>query len=275
MVKLLPLIVEIVEQAGEAILAIYHKGCSAQEKQDKSPLTEADLVSHHLIVSRLSTLSDLPVLSEESAAIDWPVRKEWKRYWLIDPLDGTKEFLNRNGEFTVNIALIDGGRPVLGVVHVPVLKKTYFAARGVGAFCQEAGRQPVSLHVESSRSGSLRVVGSRSHQSEEMERFLAFLGDVSLVSMGSSLKFCLVAEGAADLYPRLAPTSEWDTAAAQCIVEEAGGEVLTDQLQPLMYNTKASLRNSHFIACGARSAGWAAFFTSTATDAPVEPKESC
>lgn len=259
--QLLPAAIDIAVQAGEAIMAVYRRDCATVQKPDRSPLTEADLLAHRLILSRLAALSTLPVLSEESAQVEWAVRRTWKRYWLVDPLDGTKEFLNRNGEFTVNIALVDAGRPVLGVVHAPALKRTYFAAQGSGAFRRDEGADTVPIRVSPGPGPVWRVVASRSHRSAEIDGFLRFLGAVSLVSMGSALKFCLVAEGSADLYPRLGPTCEWDTAAAQCIVEEAGGAVLTDQLLPLRYNAKESLLNPHLIACGMPDARWTAFFS--------------
>ena len=262
MLELLNQVLVIANAAGQAILEIYH-GQAAQmavtAKADDSPLTAADLASHHLIVNALAKISDLPILSEESASVAWAERQSWQRYWLIDPLDGTKEFLKRNGEFTVNIALIEGNRAVLGVVVAPVLLRAYFAAEGVGAMRQDHGQAAVPIRV-SARANPWRVVGSRSHGSDSMADFLQFLGPVELVAMGSSLKLCLVAEGAADLYPRLAPTSEWDTAAAQCVVEQAGGMVVTEQLQPLLYNSKEKLLNPHFIASGALDPAWSDFF---------------
>lgn len=261
MQELLNSIIAIAEQAGDAILPIYARDCVTIAKPDQSPLTEADLAAHCLIVAQLSALSDLPVLSEESTLVPWPERRAWTRYWLVDPLDGTKEFLNRNGEFTVNIALIDDGRPVLGVVHAPALKRTYYAAQGVGAFRRDQGMAAIPIHVAPKRPGPWRVVGSRSHGAAETNAFLAALGDVALVAMGSSLKFCVLAEGGADLYPRMGPTCEWDTAAAQCVLEQAGGEMLAledGRLVPLRYNRKESLLNPHFIACAERSDAWAA-----------------
>lgn len=265
--ELLTAVIKIAEDAGQAILAIYEKDFSIEEKSDQSPLTAADMASHHLIVDRLAAISPLPVLSEESTEIDWALRQSWNSYWLIDPLDGTKEFIKRNGEFTVNIALIEDGRAVLGVVYAPVLKRMYFASKGMGAFRQDDAAQPYSIRALAARpENAWRVVGSRSHHSDKMAAFLAHLKDATLVSMGSSLKLCLVADGSADLYPRLIPTSEWDTAAAQCVVEEAGGEVLTEQLVPLDYNSKESLLNPDFIVCGARMPEWTTFFAASAVN---------
>lgn len=259
---LLKSVVDIALSAGAAIQTIYDRDFKVVDKADQSPLTEADLASHHVIVDGLSAISPLPILSEESSVTDWAVRQTWNKYWLIDPLDGTKEFIKRNGEFTVNIALIEDGRSVLGVVYAPALKRCYYAAKGVGAFRQDDGAAPQPIRACADKpTGAWRVVGSRSHGSDTMAALMDYMGEVSLLPMGSSLKLCLVAEGAADLYPRLAPTSEWDIGAAQCVVEQAGGEVLTEQLQPLMYNSKDSLLNPHFIVCGVRDPAWTGFFS--------------
>jgi 3'(2'), 5'-bisphosphate nucleotidase len=261
--ELLNLVLEIAISAGDAILEIYQNPSAhlaISEKMDSSPLTAADMASHNLIVNALSKISVLPILSEESASIPWAQRQTWARYWLIDPLDGTKEFIKRNGEFTVNIALIDGHQAVLGVVVAPVFQRAYFAAKDLGAMRQDFGQQPYPIRVVP-RKNPWRVVGSRSHLSDSMANFLQQLDPVALVEMGSSLKLCVVAEGTADLYPRLAPTAEWDTAAAQCIVEQAGGCVLNEQLQPLLYNSKENLLNPHFIACGALDKAWSGFFS--------------
>ncbi len=251
-------IVAIARAAGEVILEVYHSGSvAAASKSDSSPLTEADLRAHHLIVSRLSTLQPaLPVLSEEASELSYATRAAWPRYWLIDPLDGTREFLSRNGEFTVNIALIDGSRVVLGIVHVPVSGITYWGSVGQGAWRAEAGDEPQRIHVQAELGASIRVAGSRSHRGDSLDRFLSEIGAHDFVSMGSSLKFCLVAEGQADVYPRLGPTSEWDTAAAQAVVEAAGGAVLTLDGTPLRYNTKAEYLNPHFVAFGSRQRDW-------------------
>ncbi len=260
---LLRRIVDIAQEAGREILAVYSRDFSVTEKEDSSPLTEADLASHRVIVSGLSALTpDLPVLSEESREISWDVRKTWETYWLVDPLDGTKEFIKRNGEFTVNIALVSGHRVELGVVYAPVLGRTFHAAAGRGAFVQAGDAPPHPIRVSTRRNGEpWRVVGSRSHASPALSGFLARLGEHELVSMGSSLKFCLVAEGKAHIYPRLGPTSEWDTAAAQCLVEEAGGAVVTLDGAPLLYNAKPDLLNPFFIASADPSMDWRPFFS--------------
>ncbi|MDF2178081.1 3'(2'),5'-bisphosphate nucleotidase CysQ [Aliiglaciecola sp. CAU 1673] len=249
-------LISIAKQAGDAIMAIYARDFSVEQKDDKSPLTEADLAAHKIIVAGLKAVSDYPILSEESADIPWATRQSWSEYWLVDPLDGTKEFIKKNGEFTVNIALISEGEPVLGVVYAPALDITYVGEVGKGAFKIENGqRHPI--HPASLQHGDIwKVVGSRSHQSPEIEAFLAQLpGEKELVAMGSSLKLCLVAEGKAHLYPRLGPTSEWDTAAAHAVANAAGAHVVElqadkpwqEQIKALKYNQKESLLNPYFL----------------------------
>ena len=248
-------------KAGNEILTVYNsEEFSIQEKDDKSPLTAADLASHHAIVDGLTALTaDIPVLSEESASLPFSERSSWQRYWLVDPLDGTREFIKRNGEFTVNIALIDAGVPVLSVVHVPVSGVSYLACKGQGAFKQEPGGERRPITVRKLTDGPLMVVGSRSHRGDSLISFLEKLGEHDMVGMGSSLKLCLVAEGAADIYPRLGPTSEWDTAAAQCVVEQAGGFVTDTEMKPLRYNTKDSLLNPFFLVFGDDSRDWSRY----------------
>ena len=243
-------------QAGQAIMAIYARDFTSETKADASPLTEADLASHRILVDGLQRMTpDIPVLSEESADIPWETRQVWERYWLIDPLDGTKEFIKRNGEFTVNIALIENNQPVLGVVFAPALGRLFSAASGLGAWHQHVLLDSADLQLSAASSIAVharsegevwRVVGSRSHAGEGMAEWLAELGEHELVSMGSSLKLCLVADGTAHVYPRLGPTCEWDTAAAHAVVLEAGGQVLNAEDQPLLYNTKAEYLNPHF-----------------------------
>lgn len=260
--ELLDSVVSLARDAGARILAVYNRGgeLDVQQKDDRSPLTEADMAAHHAIVAGLGLLTpELPVLSEESAAIPFAERAAWSRYWLVDPLDGTKEFIKRNGEFTVNIALIDGHRSVLGVVYTPVSGLTYYACRGQGAFKIEGGGEPVPIHARPHRGGKPVVVGSRSHPSEAFQHFLRAIGEHEVISLGSSLKSCLVAEGRADIYPRLGLTSEWDTAAAQCVVEEAGGALVDTGMRPLRYNTKESLLNPHFLVVGDPDYPWQKF----------------
>ena len=248
-------------KAGARILDVYNSDeFSVQEKDDKSPLTAADLASHNTIVDGLAALTpDIPVLSEESASLPFSERATWQQYWLVDPLDGTREFIKRNGEFTVNIALIDAGIPVMSVVHVPVTGISYLACAGKGAFKQAAGAAPRPIHARKLGEGPVMVVGSRSHRGDSLNRFLENLGAHDMVGMGSSLKLCLVAEGVADIYPRLGPTSEWDTAAAQCVVEQAGGYVTDTDMRPLRYNTKESLLNPFFLVFGDDSRDWSAY----------------
>lgn len=258
--ELLEPAINLARLAGERILAVYETAFEVTRKEDKSPLTEADMAAHTVITTGLAHLiPSLPMLSEEGAAIDFETRCRWQTYWLIDPLDGTREFVKRNGEFSVNIALIEDHQPILGVVYAPVLDHLYFASRGDGAYKQHGDDAPEPIHVKETAAEPLRVAGSRSHSSSRLGMYLDRLGEHELISMGSSLKACLVAEGKADLYPRLGPTSEWDTAAAQCIVEEAGGAITSTDMQPLRYNTKESLLNPHFFVFGDRSKNWAEY----------------
>ncbi len=259
-------VIALAHAAGAAILEVYRRAdLGASHKEDASPLTEADLAAHRILVEGLQRLTpELPVLSEESALPAWQERSAWRRYWLVDPLDGTKEFLKRNGEFTVNVALIDDGVPVLGVVGVPVLGLTYAGVRGAGAWrIDAAGRTPIRTRAMAGRGRAdapVTVVASRSHGADTVAQWLEAIerrvGRVETRNMGSSLKLCLVAEGSADIYPRLAPTAEWDTAAAQAVVEAAGGLVLTEQLQELRYNAKAELLNPHFFVIGDPEYPW-------------------
>jgi len=258
---LLAPVTAIAAEAGRAILEVYGDDFEVQHKEDRSPLTQADLASHRIIRDALAELTpDLPLLSEESADIPFAERASWAEYWLIDPLDGTREFVSRNGEFTVNIALIRGHEPVLGVVHVPVSGVTYTGVAGQGATRRQPGRTATPIRVQRPCAAPVRVVGSRSHANPELERYLAALGDYELVSMGSSLKFCLVAEGAADFYPRLGPTSEWDTAAAHAVVSAAGGRILMLDGRPLQYNLKSSYLNPEFLVIADPERDWLALF---------------
>jgi 3'(2'), 5'-bisphosphate nucleotidase len=252
--ELLQSAIVLARRAGHAIMEIYRQLDPAVEyKPDRSPVTAADLASHRIIEAGLRRLTpDWPVLSEESQQIAFEQRRLWRNFWLVDPLDGTKEFLRRSGQFTVNVALIEGGRPVLGVVYAPGIDRLYYSARGTGAWKIEGERRS-QIRVAPPPGVSLRIAMSRSHLSgeEHIERFLNGSQRCEFVSLGSSLKFCLVAEGAADIYPRLGPTMEWDTAAAHCIVEEAGGSVTDLEGKLLVYN-KPALQNPGFIARGAQ-----------------------
>ena len=244
-------------EAGAAILDVYETDFDVEHKADDSPLTRADLNSHRILAAGLNQLlPDLPTISEESGLPDFAERGSWSRYWLIDPLDGTKEFVNRNGEFTVNVALIDNHRPLLGVVYVPVTGVCYVGCDGVGSEKRDADgqRQPIGVAIES--SSPVRIVGSRSHRGASLNAFLEQLGEYELIPVGSSLKFCQVAEGSADIYPRLGPTSEWDTAAAQAVVEQAGGRVVEIDGKPLKYNKKDDILNPHFLVIGPEDYDW-------------------
>ena len=265
--QLLNAVNEIAIAAGSEILDVYNseQAIEVSTKQDDSPLTDADRRAHLLIVDRLSSLTpNIPLLSEESNAIDYSLRKSWQRYWLIDPLDGTKEFINRNGEFTVNIALIENGQSVAGVVHVPVTGISYFGGIGIGAWKQNINQldNEVQLIVSQAmqENSGVRIVASRRHLGEQLdalvEKIENHFGKATLLSMGSSLKMCLLAEGSADIYPRMAPTSEWDTAAAHGILCAAGGEIVDLQFRPLRYNSKPELLNPFFIALADRTYPW-------------------
>ncbi len=252
---LVPELIQTAERAGSAVLEVYNRtDLDVTYKEDDSPLTQADLASQEVIAQSLQQLTpDIPILSEESKAAPFEVRKDWTTFWLVDPLDGTKEFVKRNGEFTVNIALVQGGTPRFGVVHAPVLGTTYWAASPLGAFKIKDGARE-AIHVtphtsEPTSEGPLKVVTSRSHAGEETEALLERLeayAPIERLSIGSSLKLCLVAEGAAHLYPRFGPTMEWDTAAAQCVAEVAGATVGGLDGQRLRYN-KENLLNPYFV----------------------------
>ncbi|WP_422823646.1 3'(2'),5'-bisphosphate nucleotidase CysQ [Vreelandella vilamensis] len=242
----------LAREAGKAIMAVYRREFSVEEKEDKSPLTEADKAAHEIIVKGLNALPvGIPVLSEEDIdAFQGPDGEG--RYWLVDPLDGTKEFIKRNDEFTVNIALIEQGKPVLGVVVAPALDTAYLAAEGLGAVKVEKDGTRHTLQVAGRPDATTpwRVVGSRSHPSPDLADWLNKLGEHEVLPMGSSLKLCVIAEGKADVYPRLGPTCLWDTGAAQAVVEQAGGRVETLQGESLSYATPSETLNPHFVVWG-------------------------
>jgi len=252
---ILPRVKEVAAEAGRA--ALEHYGSSEFErKADGSPLTLADRAAHRTIQEGLGALTpDIPVLSEESSPDETKDRRSWVRFWLVDPLDGTKEFLKKTGEFTVNIALISGHEAVLGVLHVPVPGRTYSAARGKGAFAEGPGEARRPIHVRSLREDDLVVVASKDHGGAEVDALLAKLPGARRTSAGSALKFGLVAEGRADLYPRTGRTMEWDTAAGQCVVECAGGKVTDFSGRPLAYN-KEALENPWFLVSGDAAIDW-------------------
>ncbi|MCW8126278.1 3'(2'),5'-bisphosphate nucleotidase CysQ [Microbulbifer halophilus] len=269
--------IDICRRAGDAILEVYNSSAELEvdTKADDSPVTAADLAAHRVLAPALAELLDgVPVLSEEQEMPSFEERRQWQRYWIVDPLDGTKEFIRRNGEFTVNVALIDGGEPVLGVVYVPVLDITYAGCRGGAdseavAFKRTAdGETPIRVRALQPRLDAgepVELVASRSHGAGAVDRLVerieSAVGEVACKNMGSSLKLCLVAEGAADLYPRLAPTCEWDTAAAQAVVEAAGGTVVDEEFRLLRYNSKDSLLNPFFYVIGDSSFDWRPLLT--------------
>lgn len=259
-------VIGIAREAGRRIMEVHSAGFTVQKKSDHSPLTAADLAAHTAIAEGLRGLApDIPLLSEESSGISFPRRREWNRYWLVDPLDGTKEFIGGSQDFTVNIALIENHAPLLGVVLVPATTRCFAAAPGRGAFVQDEGAPATAIRTRPTVRGKFTVAGSRSHGSEQQERFFAALGPgTEVMSMGSALKFCLVAEGRVDIYPRFGPTSEWDTAAAQCVVEQAGGIVTDLCFNPLRYNTRESLLNPHFLVIGDPSFDWRSYLPESA-----------
>jgi 3'(2'), 5'-bisphosphate nucleotidase len=263
--KQLDAVKDIALAAGAEILDVYHQNrpIDVTLKADDSPLTEADRRADRVIAAGLAELpGSFPILSEESFADCHEDRQQWQRYWLVDPLDGTKEFVKRNGEFTVNIALIENGVAVLGVVHVPVTGVTYLGKAGCGAWKLEGSGEPSGIHCSAApgHNTRLRVVASRSHRDQRLDAMLELLaaefGETTLVSMGSSLKICLLAEGAADIYPRLAPTSEWDTAAAHAVLRAAGGDIVDTSFQSLAYNKKHQILNPFFIGLADPSYPW-------------------
>jgi 3'(2'), 5'-bisphosphate nucleotidase len=250
-------VIAIAQAAGAAIMTVYADGFSVQTKEDASPLTQADLAANRVIVEGLAQLTpEIPVLSEESAQVPWDVRRHWRRYWLVDPLDGTREFIKRNGEFSVNIALIDEGVAVFGVIQAPVDGRLWHAWRAQAAYRRE-GDHDVRLQVRTPATAPLRVAASRSHRDERTEALLARMGEVEVIAQGSSLKFCRIADGVLDVYPRFGPTSEWDTAAGQCVLEAAGGQVLAAHSgEPFRYNQRETLLNGDFIALGDPALPW-------------------
>ena len=258
-------LLRIAKTAGNAILSVYRRAgdIDVTIKDDNSPLTEADRDAHEIIIAELKRFTpSIPILSEESDGTSVDERLSWSRYWLVDPLDGTKEFIKRNGEFTVNIALINKGAPELGIVHVPVTNISYLGKTGVGAWKVAATGEADAISITNFdlNPGQVRIVASRSHSGDLLDQLIntmeAELGKAEVVSMGSSLKICLLAEGKADIYPRLAPTSEWDTAAAHAVLAAAGGDIVDTEFQALRYNQKESMLNPHFIAISDISYDW-------------------
>lgn len=258
MSSLLSGVVSLAKKAGKQVLNVYHSDFTVEYKADRSPVTEADIAAHKCIFNGLNQLTPkLPILSEELAVIGFEERQHWQRYWLIDPLDGTKEFLEKNGEFTINIALIDNHVPILGVIYAPVFDFCYFAENGYGAFKQVAKQPLLSLKSSSWKKNSpITMSISRRHGINSLQRFFTKFSALNLIRCGSALKFCWIAEGFVDIYPRFSPTYEWDTAAAQCILKEAGGTIIDFKGEILRYNTRSSLRNTAFLAVGDKSHTW-------------------
>jgi 3'(2'), 5'-bisphosphate nucleotidase len=247
--SILPDVIKIADEASEKVLHIYESDFKVNYKEDHSPITAADIASHDIIVKGLRQISrDIPVLSEEGAEIPWEERKKWRRFWLIDPIDGTKDFTQRTGEFTVNIAMIEDGEPVMGVVTAPALKEAFWGIKGEGAHMRDRTGRVRRIRVAEPKD-TLRVVASKNHLNDETRAFIDTLGAHETVQAGSSLKFCRIAEGHADIYPRMGPTSEWDTAAAHAVLVAAGGKVQTQEGQPLVYG-KENILNPNFIAAG-------------------------
>ena len=250
-------LLNIAIDAGKEMLNIYNDEIIVNSKEDKSPITQADINSNDLIVNRLKKLeSNIPILTEESV-VEWKNRKDWIKYWLIDPLDGTKEFINRNGEFTVNISLIENNYPIFGIIYSPVKSLLYYALKNNGCYKIKTNSNLTTLknfnkiNIHKEKNITTKVIGSRSHSSKEFlnwveKKFTNF----ELITIGSSLKFGILAEGKADVYPRLGPTSEWDIAAGHIILEEAGGKLKTIDNKDILYNTKDDILNPHFIAYG-------------------------
>ena len=256
---LLPQVVNIAERAGVGICQIYRRNFKVDYKDDDSPLTEADLFAHNTIRDGLAKIEPcLPLLSEESEKIDFAERGGWQSYWLVDPLDGTREFVNKRDDFTVNVALIHRQQPILGVVYVPVERTCYMATRGGGARKRADDGSSQLIRTRNGASGEIVVAVSFSHAGRSTRAFLEKIGPHRLIQRGSLLKCCLIAEGKVDIYPRFGDTCEWDTAAGQCVLEEAGGKLTDLSGNPLRYNTKDSLLNQSFMAYGPAAPDWRA-----------------
>lgn len=247
--SILPDVIKVADAASEKVLHIYESNFKVEYKEDQSPITAADVASHEVIIHGLRNISrDIPILSEEGKSIPWEERRHWHRFWLIDPIDGTKDFTQRTGEFTVNIALIEKGEPVMGVVTAPALKEVYWGVVGEGAYKRDRMGKVHRIRVAEPKEAK-RVVASKNHLNEETRQFIDTLGEHELVQAGSSLKFCRIAEGHADIYPRLGPTCEWDTAAAHAVLLAAGGRIETLEGETLRYG-KENVLNPFFVAAG-------------------------
>jgi len=257
---LLPDVVALARQAASLILTIYEGSFDVEHKDDNTPVTEADIAADKLICAGLKRLCpDIPIISEEGESLDFAERSQWARCWMVDPLDGTREFIKGSGDFTVNIALVDQGKPVLGVILAPVTGDVYYAARGFGAYKQKTSGARIGLLVRAYDRQQLTITAGNSAYGPRYMKFLDQFPGHQLLRAGSSLKSCFVAEGRADLYLRYGPTSEWDTAAAQCIVEEAGGQITDAQFKPLRYNQRETLLNPPFIVVGDGDHDWSPY----------------
>jgi len=245
--------IEIAKEAGEAISLIYNSDFDYQIKKDLSPITAADRLSHKIITERLKILTpEIPILSEENCDIPYKIRSQWAQYWLVDPLDGTKEFIKKNGEFTVNISLIDNNSPIFGVIHLPVTNEVYWGSQVSGSFYSNENNDVKQIYVSDNHQNPIRLVTSRSHPSEMLNSLLEKLVDYDIIEVGSSIKFCHIASGRADLYPRFGLTSEWDTAAGEAIVSYAGGHVVTARGDSMNYNVKEDYLNPNFVVSNGR-----------------------
>lgn len=251
-------VIHISKLAGAKVLEMFLSDIAVSKKQDETPLTAADLAANKIIIAELGSIEPkLPVITEESCDVPLAERSTWESYWLVDPLDGTREFIKQNGEFSINIALIHQGDPILGVVHAPVLDITYWASAGAGAWKQMGDDEPRRICVRSApRKGVTVALGWSARFGKRLQRFLDKLGEHHELRMGGALKSCLVAEGRADIYACLGPTGEWDTAAAQCIVEEAGGKITDTNSRKLTYNTRESMINPEFLVFGSDNHRW-------------------
>ena len=254
-------VIDISHAAGDEILKLYHSNFTVTQKPDLTPLTTADIAAHNVIESGLKALTpSIPIISEESEILSYEERQSWSKYWLVDPLDGTREFIKKSGEFTVNIALIENNTPVLGVIYIPTTNICYFACKDKPAYKQEKDQaQQKICSIHNTQLHNITVAGSQAQGEKKLSNFMGKLGGHKKICMGSSLKSCMVAEGIADIYPRFGPTSEWDTAAAQIIVEQAGGQIVDTNIKSLRYNTKDSLLNPDFMAIGDTSFDWKRF----------------
>jgi 3'(2'), 5'-bisphosphate nucleotidase len=259
-------LIKLVHRVSDSILEIYHQidPLEIQLKSDDTPVTLADMLAHQLLIETLQQLTpDIPIISEESQLISYQERKHWKKFWLVDPLDGTKEFIAKTDDFSINIALIENHQPIFGLIHVPVTGVTYYAAKTVGAVGAEKrwpdGRTE-QINTRSLPKEKPLIIASRRYaNNQQLQYFLQQIGQYERLSRGSAIKFCLIAEGSADIYPRMGETSEWDSAAGQCFVEAAGGVVVDTQRQPLRYNMRQTFLNPHFIAIGDAAAFWQAY----------------